>query len=488
MAESQGKTEQMQPWLALRLTKARVSLALAGFVAINLAVLTWLGPANAPLRASSFSDSNCTSPMYGTWTWWMARGFVQNSLNGAPDIALMGSSQVNSPSWAADARWLHKSVDCLEHRKIVYLGEALKNLSPLAKPCTVVNCAVQGGMASDYYMIERTLFQDNHRPKLTIICLSPRDFIDNKLPSASSTEPFRFFARFMDAGKLTELAYPNLQERLFARLDTALSRMPVRRLSDFGLAGIKQISSQISSLSENSHSSSQAAKVAAAANVDEVAAQPTVFSNGSSMAVLGPLPAKQNAPHTTIALAKAISNRQLQVKLGEWVVPPDMQNIFVDNSVEYKIRYSNPNPPSYAIQQSFFRELLSDLQKRGCSVLVVEMPTLPSNRALLPQKFWSDYQQSLSSACEKTGASLVDFSADADFQKSDYVDTVHLNDFGGLKFFSKLAKAVVADKRLAQSLTAQPGLASRDPGAQASRLLPNPGAQASRLLPKQEVY
>jgi hypothetical protein len=377
--------------------QSRALAALVAFVAANSFVNAALGPAGSALDSRSLSESNYTSPMYGTWTWWMARGFVKISAAKHPDIAIMGSSQVNSPSWAADAHLLQKPLDCLDHREVYALE---RGLSTAGKTLTVVNCAVQGGMISDYYMIEKSLFQKAAQtPQLVIVCVSPRDFIDNKLPAASSTEPFRFFSRFVDSGRLSVLAYPDWRERCFAFLDTTINRLPLKRLNN--LWSVQQQT--------------------------DVSAKPVQASN---------------------MLAQAISNGQLQVKLGEWVVPPDMEHVFVDNTAEYQKRYAVAKPVSYAIQLSFFREMLTDLRNHGCQVMVVQMPTLPMNQVLLPETFWQDFKQTLAGLCVENKASMLDLTQDKDFRKSDYLDTVHLNDHGGIKLFEKLSKALCDDSQL----------------------------------------
>ncbi|MDR3612715.1 MAG: hypothetical protein P4L53_04060 [Candidatus Obscuribacterales bacterium] len=400
--------------------QSRALAALVAFVAANSLAAAVLGPADSALDSHSLSETNYTSPMYGTWTWWMARGFVKISASKHPDIAVMGSSQVNSPSWAADAHLLRKSIDCLDHREIYALEQGLSNEGKMP---TVVNCAVQGGMISDYYMIEKSLFQKAAQtPKLVIVCVSPRDFIDNKLPAASSTEPFRFFSRFVDSGRLSALAYPDWRERCFAFLDNTINQLPLKRLNDVWTARLTRAMTSLTSCGDGKANGGMTLQK-----------EPDAFAK----------PAQ-----TSNMLAQAISNGQLQVKLGEWVVPPNMEHVFVDNTAEYQRRYAVAKPVSYAIQLSFFKEMLTDLRNRGCDVIVVQMPTLPMNQVLLPETFWQDFKQTLANLCVENKASMLDLTQDKDFQKSDYLDTVHLNDHGGIKLFEKLSRAVRDDSQL----------------------------------------
>jgi hypothetical protein len=386
--------------------------ALAAFVLVNVLVGTRLGPAGIPLDENTMSETNYASPLYGSWTWWMVRAFVH--CKPPADIVLLGSSQINSPSWGADARITGNKVDCLLHREVIALEKSLQKRSVGKGDVKVLNCAVQGGMASDYYMIERTLLAGKHAPPVVIIGLSPRDFIDNKLPSASSTELFRFCSRFAGPGKLAALAYPDAGARYLADLSAVVNKLPLRRLSDIVAAQVR----------------------------DQVQA-------------------KQPQSNDPQSLAAAIYNSNQQVKVGQWVVETDTKGIFVDNSKEYIARYANAKPKSYTTQLAFFRAALHDLKEKGCRVMIVEMPTLKCNRDILPESFWQDYRKTIIGMCRELDVAWCDLSESNEFVKQDFVDTVHLNDRGGVKFFDKLAGVIAGESSLSAALVNRVDVAQR---------------------------
>jgi hypothetical protein len=386
-------------------TGARFAYALVAFVLVNFLVLWALGPPPVTLNARAFDARNYQDPMYGTWTWWMARAFVNTSKN--PDVVLLGSSQMNSPAWAADATLLKRGVDCLLHRDVLTMSGNLAGMAGVRKSVNVFNCALQGGVASDYYMIARALFQGDKIPRLVVIGVSPRDFIDNKLPAASSTEAFRFFSRFADSNQVASIAYTDPRDRLFAWLDWQVRSTPLRRISEI----------------IESYATAHAASV--------------------------PAPSSGRSANELMA---ALYNTHQQVKIGQWVVPPNMEPIFVDNSKEYGSRYQNTHPESLPIQLAFFDEVLKSLNKLGCAVLVVGMPTVESNRQLLPAEFWTEYKTIVSSKCRSFGARWIDLSDSPEFVQADFVDTVHMNDRGGKKFFEKLAGIIAADQKLARAI------------------------------------
>jgi hypothetical protein len=401
-----------------RTKRGACGLAILIYCLLNVAAWHWLGPASELLNIASMSESNYTSPMYGTWTWWMVRGFLRQSM--PPDVVLLGSSQVNAPSWAADAHLTKKPVDCLEHREVTAFEQSLSSALGNAQ-LKVFNCAVQGGIVSDYYIIERALFQERRTPRLVVLCVSPRDFMDNKVPSLNSTEPFRFFSRFADVGSLSNVAYPDLGSRSFALLEQLISRLPLRNLNDC-LVGLTRL---------------------------------VVGSERDAV-----------RPNGGQTLTRALYTANQQVKLGQFVVPVDMKDTFVDNTQEYVRRYANPRPVGLGVQLAVLKETLLDLKAKGCGVLLIEMPTMLSNRSLLPASFWREYRKSLADICRDTATVEVDISESNEFQQGDYVDTVHLNDRGGLKFFATLARIVAANEVLAKRLLSGRSIQPLDGSAQ----------------------
>ncbi len=127
-------------------------------------------------------------------------------------------------------------------------------------------------------------------------------------------------------------------------------------------------------------------------------------------------------------------------------------NLWIDNTREYLHRYKKSKPPIYSCEKLFFQQLLADLKDKNIRTLVVEMPSLPSNRSLLPRSFWNEYKQWLSQTCRYYDASLCDLSDDPAYVKSHYLDTVHLNASGGNKIFKTIAKAIIDRPQLVAAI------------------------------------
>jgi hypothetical protein len=381
---------------------SRFFIAVATFAAVNVLVLTAIGPTSLKLTREALSQQTQLYPLFGSWTWWMAKGFLDQTT--PPDIVLLGSSQMNSAARATDAKLMNRAVDCVLHRQVFGMEKAIQSAGlPYQK---VVNCSLDGAMASDYWMTARALLTGEHRPKVIILGVSPRDFIDNKLVSASSTEPFRFFSRYVDSGKLSTLAYPDSIARINAQLEWTLNSLPTRTL------------------------------------------------HGSIENLLGSNQLQVDKPQTQEVLG-VVRDSQMMVKPGEYMEPAKTEGVWVDNSHEYINRYKNSSPPCYPIQISFFKEFLGMMRDQNVKVFILGMPTLAQNRNLLNDQFWSSYRNQISCICRDYKASWLDISASPDFDSTDFIDTVHVNSKGGAKLFAIMAKQLGSDPNLEKALSAK---------------------------------
>lgn len=370
------------------------------FAVVNIALIPRLGDWTSPVE-QAFAPGGKALSMERTFTWWVTKAYIERAT--APDIVLMGSSQMGSATFAADARQQMRVLDFVVDRTGSTL--AAKLADRLGGEPAVFNWSMGGAMVSDAYMIGRSLFHDGRRPKLVVIGLNPRDFIDNSLTYPGITEPFRFFSQFVDAGPLTAVAIPDF----FPRFEWYWERLtPLRRLKP-------------------------------------PAPREPALVGGS-----GPAAGAGNQ------LLRGVSGGAGEVAPGQWLLPANMPYIFVDNTREYTRRYKNANPPIYRGEIVFFREFLKLMQERGIKVLVVGMPSLSTNRALLPAAFWQGWRQEVASACAEHGARWHDLTDSSRFEMDDFLDTVHMNAYGGDKLFSIVAGDITGSPDMVAALRARP--------------------------------
>jgi hypothetical protein len=350
-------------------------------------------------------------PMAKTFTGWTARRYAK--LDQAPDVVLFGSSQMGTAVFSTDADKLNKGIDCVKHRHCVTLQDDLEER--LGQPVKVFNWSLGGSMVSDAYLESLAMFDGDHKPRMVVLGVNPRDFIDNSLTNAGSTEQFHFFTRYVDPGNLAKVAIPSTM----GRFEWAFNRViPLRRLG--------------------------------------MDVQGTYLANNLEEDADDSSAKKGTQPLQAVSVTGKI------VKENQWVVPAHIPaDVFVDNTKEYKARYANPYPKLYKAEMRFFKEFLALMKQKDIEVLVVGMPSLWPNRTLLPPAFWADWRNQVSVACKDQGVTWMDLTDSPKFQSGDYLDMVHYNAQGGAKFFNLIADYIVSNKRMVACLKHGQSLAQR---------------------------
>ena len=382
------------------------------FAAVNLALGVTPQAAPAPFDAHDFDLNPKVLAEGKPSSWWLARSYM--TAEQQPEIVLCGSSQIGGLQ-AADARILNKPIDFVENHHCDVLERDLKNALGV-KPYVFLS-ALPGAMVSDHFAIAKSLFSAHGKPALLVLTVSPRDFIDNTLPGAGATEPYRFFSSHCDLSAYSDLAYNDPWSR-FTHLVS--SEIPLRRLT---LA--------VDDASKKWSEQNQAASVGTA---DGATSQSSVDTSSQQVKFV-------------------MGGYQGNIRPGEAVLYPSSLKIFVDNVNDYKKRYRNTHPANYEAQMTYFKNYLSYLNDQGVRVLVVGMPLTEMNRTILPNDFWQEFRGRLMLSCGGAGAEWLDLSENPDFTVSDFVDSVHLNADGGIKLAAKIAARVATTPELAAALS-----------------------------------
>jgi hypothetical protein len=111
-----------------------------------------------------------------------------------------------------------------------------------------------------------------------------------------------------------------------------------------------------------------------------------------------------------------------------------------DDTEEYKERYKNPLSPQLDMQLGCLDSLLKYLVQRHIAVIVFNLPISQSNRKLLPNEFWTYYNERINKICRKHGADYI--SADRvvlPFEETEFADGIHLNLIGGHRWSRPVA-------------------------------------------------
>lgn len=77
--------------------------------------------------------------------------------------------------------------------------------------------------------------------------------------------------------------------------------------------------------------------------------------------------------------------------------------------------------------------MLNRLKENGITTIVLQLPLSQSNLSLLDPNVLSIWKKRLNSAANDTGATMIDLQANPQFTESDFIDGVHLKGSGGVK-------------------------------------------------------
>jgi hypothetical protein len=405
--------------------KPAFPLALTLFALVNVALygLFQASRLNAEkiLDNQSVRQANYEARQEGPWIWWVTRSFLAKKPS--PELVIFGSSQMGSAIFSAEAEHRKEALDTTDQREVTRLSDALKNLT--GKQPEVFNLAMGGAMVSDHYLLARTLFKGGQKPKAVIIGVNPRDFLDNTLPSASSTDAFYFLSPYVNVSNLAAVSFAGPFNLLDYRLKEWLP--------------LKQVITIL-----------KGSEPPSLANV-------ATFTNPEAKGVLDPQSSSaKNGTAVNTKVLQAISGSAGDVRQGQWRIPAEPPYLFIDNTKEYVRRYKNPNPPCLAGQKAYFHALLTFLKEENIKVVVVGMPSLQSNRDILPPAFWSQFKTYLHAETVACGGSFVDLFGDQRFGSHDFLDTVHLNRWGGGRLITVLAQELAKNSEITAALGNQP--------------------------------
>ncbi len=363
--------------------KVRASSALSAFIAaliifsIVILILNMLVyPIHATVPLTLLASDKELDLIGKPGSWWLAKAYFSKPT--PPEVVIFGSSQLGAMQ-GADAYVYHKTIDYTgDHRSYVieHNFQELLNLN-----WRVLVAALPGAMMSDRLIISRSLFSASPRPMLVIVTCSPRDFIDKRCPSPTSTEPFAFFfSHIVLSSKEEHVLFAN---NGFEWRKILCLLLPVREFLE--------------------------------------SKYPEVYKYFYE-------PSSKNSDQ------KKFAKPFERIRRGEVLMTPNDGFISYNNINDYRIRYRDPFSSQFQMQMGCFDALLAYLSQMNIKVLVIDMPLTNDNRKLLPASFWQTYTDQIIKTCRKYGAEFLDINNDwKAFGDEDFIDSVHLNPPGGLK-------------------------------------------------------
>ncbi len=385
-------------WKYIR--QSPVVLGIALFVIANILLLAF-----QPLSKVD-PDS---LPAAHTWTWWATREYLDQA--NAPAVVLLGSSLMMHPVSRQDADFLNKDLDYVHHHKSAYLESSLTKLTGSNK-LSCFNYALPGSMISDNYMVARALFSGDKKPKMLVLGLSLRDFIDSGVNCPAATPPFRYLKRFVNINDIVNLAMPQIWQRI-----------------DYNVGNMVYL--------YNKKLDTQ------------------VLLSEYVKAALGPLMRNICVPSLIEKLdpAKNLpSNLRSEVEENMFIVKTHQPYSWEDNSKEYIKRYRMKNTGMFDIQAKFLSQLLAYCKAQNIAVLIVNMPLTPKNMALMPAGYYNHYLSKLKESAVANDSPLVDLNSRSDFKETDFYDTSHMNATGGKKLLDRIAETIASNTTLSAAI------------------------------------
>ncbi len=359
-------------------------------------------------------------PVKHNWQWWRTREYVSQTQS--PDVVLAGSSLIMIPITLIEADHTNQQIDSVRHYRSTYMEDGLKSAcnAPVHKKITVFNFSLPGAMVSDQYMLVSSLFKDKQKPKLLVLGMTLRDFIDSGVECAASTPTYQYFKHYVDKKQ-----YQSDLSKLALQTGNVWNGL-MEKTQDF--------------LDRNVYLSGK-----------RLAAQ--YLNNQFWQEKIGSLTGGQeklddkmvNAPPSKDVMDSLFGDA---VEPGQFLFTPMATAPYQDNTREYKRRFKDFDPAKLACQKEFLQKLLTYCKSNDIEVMLVNMPLTPQNMALMPKGAYQNYLTSVSSLAQSSRCKFLDLNAGS-FGIENFKDTAHMNSAGGKKLVDSIVSSVKSDSKLA---------------------------------------
>lgn len=325
------------------------------------------------------------------------------------DILLLGSSLVQVSTVRCDdklngvpSRWdgWYYRYYINPYPKADYLEKLLS--TRFQTPVSVCNAAVSASVVSDQFLIASDYLASGKQPKLAIVCVAPREFLDNNRAKYKQTPTAKILtnslADLVDAGANVSQIGQHLLSRVW---NVYRGRTDFR---DFLLA-VASVQTQ--------------------------------------------RPMNKNEQPIVTSASRHFSQKHYPL----YFQPENM----VYDLPGYKRMYLPINRQQWSVQTEKFRSLLALLRDHGVATVVVDVPVTGENYALLPKNVLTEYRYFVEQEATRFGAKLVRPGDHIAFNtKTDFEDSAHMNASGGGKLYKAIVDGIASEAELSAALTTSP--------------------------------
>jgi hypothetical protein len=330
-----------------------------------------------------------------------------------PDVLVLGSSVSLYPAVRADdelagrkARWdfWYERNVILPYDKVEFLERKLRDWS--GRSVSVSNASVAGSLVSDQLLILRKYLAAGKKTKAVVVCLSPRDFIDNNrvdlesTPTANALSDWNSLPELLSSGA----SWQSVTDEVLGKVSNYYAHRQEYSQFFTNLAA-KTLNRPVTLF--------EATQKTERKTTGEKTTRNTFFNPNNT-------PIYQKPPNTLYHLD------------------------------EYKRMYLPVDKRQFAVQTEAFNKFLDLAKKHELPVLVVSTPLPVENTNLLPKQTLAKYYRILEEGCARTGATVLTPDAQQPYDTAkDFEDASHMNTKGGIKFYTAIAESLKTDPKFA---------------------------------------
>lgn len=273
-------------------------------------------------------------------------------------------------------------------------------LNRLNLPLTIKNLYFGGCMMSDQSLLLEKLLERGCSPKLAVLTLVPRPFMDTTI----NVTPVHCFFQNRYVGLEQAKNFSDL-----FRLGLNSYSSIYRTHSDYAVI--------LSSLACSSFNKPVSAYVANGGN--GINSKNSISISGSEEPVFS----EQEA---------SAQGRQDEVE--------HYKKSYIYDEAKYKFQFGQ------------FQKMLALLKSKNVTTIIVKLPLGASNLSLMKPEILSMWNKNVEEATTCAGAHLIDLQSSVKFSESDFKDSIHLKGSGGVKVWDEIVAALKMKPKLVESL------------------------------------
>lgn len=355
-------------------------------------------------------------PTIRTWSYWAAQDYRKQER--APDVVFVGSSVMMHPTWWSEATYRQEDVDLVADHVSHYSEAMLKSYAGI-NDVRCFNFGLPGAVPSDGYMITKSMFTGERKPKIVVIGMVPRDLVDNDFGHAASSRHYKYLSRFVDTRGLQPLAVPNIWER------------PQYWIDDYiYFKGKSQPIQQV------------------ARHEAENLLEP----------ILSKLPRSPLDKVTDEDRKFAMHRAELEK--GFWVAHPTTPTTpyyYAEIAdADCMKRYATPNDELFENQKTWLEMNLKALRGEGIDVILVNMPVTSMAHRCMRDGVYERHVAMMKAFAKQYKCDFLDAQATALFDPQDFMDWAHMDSSGGEKLHKLIAEFIGGKQNLVARLAGAP--------------------------------